>query len=62
MHAGRPHTPTFCVHSKAYSKTPYCCDFAFVSEDLVPRVRDVRVDSTTRASDHQPLLLELDAT
>jgi len=62
VHAERPHTPTFCVHSKAYSKTPYCCDFAFVSEDLVPRLRDVRVDSATRASDHQPLLLELDAT
>jgi endonuclease/exonuclease/phosphatase family metal-dependent hydrolase len=59
-HGHRPHAPTFCVHTRVYSKTPYCCDFAFVSEDLAARVRDVRVDGDTRASDHQPLLLELD--
>jgi endonuclease/exonuclease/phosphatase family metal-dependent hydrolase len=60
VHGHRPHAPTFCVHSSTYSKTPYCCDFAFVSDDLAPRVRDVRVDVETRASDHQPVLLELD--
>jgi endonuclease/exonuclease/phosphatase family metal-dependent hydrolase len=55
-----PHTPTFCVHDRRYSKTPYCCDFAFVSETLAARVHSVRVDSQTQASDHQPVLLELD--
>lgn len=59
-HGHAPHTPTFCVHQHVYSKTPYCCDFAFVSADLAGRVRDVRVDAGTRASDHQPVLLELD--
>lgn len=59
-HGQRPHAPTFCVHATKYSKTPYCCDFAFVSEDLVPRVRDVSVDTETRDSDHQPVVLELD--
>jgi endonuclease/exonuclease/phosphatase family metal-dependent hydrolase len=56
----RRHTPTFCVHSDAYSKTPYCCDFVFVSDDLGQRVRAVEVNSETQASDHQPVLLEID--
>ena len=60
LHGRQPHMPTFCVYSKVYSKTPYCCDFAFVSEDLVPRIRGVAVDSETQASDHQPVLLEID--
>ena len=60
VHGHHPHKPTFCVHDKRYSKTPYCCDFFFVSEDLVGRVRAVEVDSATRASDHQPVLLEID--
>ena len=34
-------------------------DFVFVSADIASRVRDVRVDATTDASDHQPVLVEL---
>ena len=56
----RPHAPTFCVHSDAYGKTPYCCDFAFVSDSLARRVRALEVDGATQASDHQPVLLEID--
>jgi endonuclease/exonuclease/phosphatase family metal-dependent hydrolase len=56
----RPHDPTFCVHSQAYSKTPYCCDFVFVSDDISRRVRSVSVEAQTRASDHQPVLMDLD--
>ncbi|HSN21657.1 MAG TPA: endonuclease/exonuclease/phosphatase family protein [Usitatibacter sp.] len=56
----QPHVPTFCVHQHKYSKTPYCCDFAFVSEPLADRVRAMRVDSETQASDHQPVLVEID--
>jgi endonuclease/exonuclease/phosphatase family metal-dependent hydrolase len=56
----QPHTPTFCVHDHRYSKSPYCCDFMFVSENLAARVHSVEVDSATQASDHQPVLLELD--
>ena len=58
-HGERAHDPTFCVHQRRYSKTPYCCDFVFVSEPLVQRVRRVEVDVRTRDSDHQPVLLEL---
>lgn len=60
VHGHRPHEPTFCVHSDAYSKTPYCCDFVFVSADAARRVRNVTVDSQTQASDHQPVLLDFD--
>jgi len=60
VHGHRPHVPTFCVHDQGYSKTPYCCDFVFVSEDLAPRVHSIEVDSATQASDHQPVLVEID--
>jgi endonuclease/exonuclease/phosphatase family metal-dependent hydrolase len=55
-----PHAPTFCLHTTAYSKSPYCCDFLFASENLVPRLRRIEVDTVTQASDHQPVLLEID--
>ncbi len=59
-HGHAPHTPTFCVHGKSYSKTPYCCDFIFVTADSTRRIRDVQVDSDTLYSDHQPVLLDFD--
>ncbi len=54
------HPPTFCVHSDAYSKTPYCCDFVFVSAPLAGHVRAISVEGETQASDHQPVLIELE--
>lgn len=60
VHDRRPHDPTFCVHSKGWSKTPYCCDFVFVSADVAKRVRAIEVNTETTDSDHQPVLLEFD--
>ncbi len=60
-HGRKPHEPTFCLHDTRWSKRPYCCDFVFVSEDLVPRVRAISVDLDTKVSDHQPVLLDFDA-
>jgi endonuclease/exonuclease/phosphatase family metal-dependent hydrolase len=60
VHGHRPHAPTFCVHDSRYSKTPYCCDFVFVSENILARVQAITVDGVTKASDHQPVLLEID--
>lgn len=60
MHPDERHAPTFCLHGKDYAKEPYCCDFVFVTEDLAARVRSVRVDVETQASDHQPVIVELD--
>jgi endonuclease/exonuclease/phosphatase family metal-dependent hydrolase len=62
VHGHAPHPPTFCVHAQDYAKQPYCCDFIFVSASLVRRVRDVSVDTGTQDSDHQPMLLDLDAS
>ena len=59
LHAGVPHPPTFKLHERDQGESPYCCDFVFVTPDLVPRLRSIRIDADNRASDHQPLILEL---
>ncbi|MHB2166197.1 endonuclease/exonuclease/phosphatase family protein [Alsobacter sp. R-9] len=59
VHPGQPHPPSFCIVDQSHSP-PHCCDFVFVSEDLVPNVRGIAYDVDTRASDHQPVLLTLD--
>ena len=59
VHGSTPHAPTFRLHDRRYGPVPITCDFVFVSEDLAPRVRRVEVNTSTRVSDHQPVLLEL---
>jgi endonuclease/exonuclease/phosphatase family metal-dependent hydrolase len=54
----KPHPHTFRIHQKEEGETPYCCDYVFVTEDLVARLKSVRVDGLTQASDHQPVVLE----
>ena len=57
---GEPHPSTFKIYEKEHPDEPELhCDFIFVSDDLVPRVRAVRVDQKTQAADHQPVLLDL---
>lgn len=51
--------PTFKCHDQTYGPTPIACDFIFVSDTLAPRVRAMVIDGRTRASDHQPVLIEL---
>jgi endonuclease/exonuclease/phosphatase family metal-dependent hydrolase len=58
-HPGVPHPHTFRVHERKEDQSPYCCDFVFVTEDLVPRLRSITVDGDNRASDHQPVMVEL---
>ncbi len=60
VHHAEPHPPTAGVHEDSWAKPPYCCDFIFATEELAPRVRDVKVDSAARASDHQPVRLDLE--
>jgi len=60
MHPGAPHAPTLGVFDREQWPEPFACDFIFVTEDLVCRVREVLVNSDTDASDHQPVLLSLD--
>jgi endonuclease/exonuclease/phosphatase family metal-dependent hydrolase len=59
-HPGEPHPATFKIYEKELPNEPeQHCDFIFVSDDLARRVRAVRVDQKTQASDHQPVLLDL---
>lgn len=60
-HPGEPHAPTVGLYDKTqWPGPPFTYDFVLVSEDLAPQVNDVRVDQTSDASDHQPVLLVLD--
>jgi endonuclease/exonuclease/phosphatase family metal-dependent hydrolase len=59
LHPGAPHPPTFRLHERDVGESPYCCDFVFVTPDLVPRLRSIRIDADNRASDHQPVTVEL---
>ena len=56
------HAPTVGLHGAEWPDRPYCCDFAFVTEDIAGRVRALNVLADTPASDHQPIVLELDDT
>jgi endonuclease/exonuclease/phosphatase family metal-dependent hydrolase len=56
---GSPQGPTFRLFDRRYGPEPICCDFVFVSENLTPRVQSMHVNSQSRASDHQPVLLRL---
>lgn len=62
VHAATPQPPTFNVHERYTPESlPIACDFVFVSDELAMRVRRIEVDSATRLSDHQPVVLALDA-
>ncbi|MEO8485649.1 MAG: endonuclease/exonuclease/phosphatase family protein [Betaproteobacteria bacterium] len=58
VHGGAPQPPTFNVHERyAADSVPVACDFVFVSDELADRIRAVAVDSDTRLSDHQPVVV-----
>lgn len=42
-----------------WKKGPDCRDFILVTEDLASRVRRIEVNGQTDASDHQPIMIEL---
>ena len=57
LNPGTPHPHTFRIYEKEEGESPYCCDYVFVSEDIASRLRTVRVDGATQASDHQPVVV-----
>jgi len=59
LHPEEPFPATFRIYDRTYGPEPVGCDFFFVSESLVPRVRRFAVNQATKASDHQPVLIEL---
>ena len=58
-HPAAPPAPTFGVYDRRYIAEPACYDFFFVSANIADRVCDLVVDGGTRASDHQPVLLQI---
>ncbi|MBF5012785.1 endonuclease/exonuclease/phosphatase family protein [Burkholderia pseudomultivorans] len=59
-HPGRTPPPTAGVYDTAqWSDGPLACDFLFVTDTLLPRVARCEIDGDVRASDHQPVVLEL---
>lgn len=59
VHGTAPHAPTFRLFDRTYGPEPVACDFVFVSECLAAQVHRIEVDGHTRASDHQPVMVEL---
>jgi endonuclease/exonuclease/phosphatase family metal-dependent hydrolase len=59
LNPGKPHPHSFKIYEKAEGEVPYCCDFMFMTEDLLPRLRSIRIDGLTQASDHQPVIAEI---
>ncbi len=60
-HPGAAHAPTAGRYDKVQWKDgERCFDFIFVTADITQQVRRVEVNQDTQASDHQPVLLEMD--
>jgi len=55
LNGSTPHPMSACVQQPSYA-SPHCCDYVFVTEDILPRLAMVSYDAETRASDHQPVL------
>lgn len=56
---GIAHPPSLGLFDRKQWSEAYCCDFIYVTEDLCPRIADVRIDQESDASDHQPVVLTL---
>ena len=60
-HGTRRHAPTVGLHGAEWPDHPYCCDYVWLSPALADALVSVEVLADTAASDHQPVLVELDA-
>ena len=54
-----PPPPTAFIVDQTYGP-PGCLDYVLATSDLVARARSIACDVETRASDHQPILVEFD--
>ena len=60
LHGSSQHAPTCGLFDKEqWPKGAHCRDFFFLTPDLAPRIELFEVDSSTDASDHQPVRLVL---
>jgi endonuclease/exonuclease/phosphatase family metal-dependent hydrolase len=54
-----PHPPSAFICDQTYGP-PGCLDYVLATPDLATRARSITYDIETRASDHQPILVEFD--
>lgn len=54
-----PHPPSAFICDQTYGP-PGCLDYVLATPDLAARARSITYDVETRASDHQPILVEFD--
>ncbi len=56
----KAHAPTCGIFDRRqWPEGPHARDFFFISDDLCGKINELSVNVTTDASDHQPLLLDL---
>ena len=62
LHPEEDYPPTCGVHDREqWAEGPHCRDFFFVSGQARAGLKRIVVNTTTDASDHQPLMIELEA-
>lgn len=62
LRLNEPHPPSCGVYDHVHwPQGPHCRDYFFVSGDLIERCKNILVNQDTNASDHQPLILCLEA-
>ena len=62
LYPDREYDPTCGIHDRnQWPEGPHCRDFFFAAGRCIAALRTMTVDVGTDASDHQPLMLELDA-
>ncbi|PXW89690.1 endonuclease/exonuclease/phosphatase family metal-dependent hydrolase [Nitrosomonas sp. Nm84] len=59
LHPATPHTPTVGIHPVDFVDQPECFDFIFITDGLVHHLKAYGIDVATKASDHQPVWVEL---
>lgn len=59
LKGAEPHPPSAFICDQTYGP-PGCLDFVLATPDLAERARSIVYDIETRASDHQPILVEFD--
>ena len=59
LRGDEPHPPSAFICEQTYGP-PGCLDFVLATPDLAERARSIVYDIETRASDHQPILVEFD--
>ncbi|RYE28919.1 MAG: endonuclease [Hyphomicrobiales bacterium] len=59
LKGGEQHPPSAFICDQTYGP-PGCLDFVLATPDIAERARSITYDIETRASDHQPILVEFD--